>query len=369
MRRRFVRDGLVLVGILWIGIWGCRSVEVQQRAETLGPHPEEVQTSEEGDEERPVLTVCFDAPLPDDLEVTGFERRGARLSSSMSPRHSASDIMTTPGHDITLDAEFSYGPMAKDLEHEVVEVWIDRCSDTMELWARGATDDDGEIHIDVAADDVPDIGEYRLLYRLPGDDSLIASTLRVYPEGTQLVVFDIDGTLTTGHRTTVADAVGDIGRIFGWGSYMPSLRDGAVEVTRTRVHEQGYVAVYLTGRPFWMTESTRIWMQHYGFARGHLRTTSGWGDWVPSHGGVGAYKVSYMHRLRQRGFEFVAYYGNTQTDEWAYRILGGLPHQMYFVGDYIDGTTHLGDGYMEHVQMLEGSGQRASQPFRYPAVD
>ena len=362
---RWTMGGLVMV--LWLGL-GCASSSTQERAETQGPHEEEMETFRSSDEDLPEIEICFDAPLPEGLEEQGFEGRGARMSSSMTPRHAASDTMTTPGLSVVLDAEFSYGPMIKDLEHQEVEIWIDDCGDEMRLLARGATDDDGEIHIALGANEVPDLGEYRLLFRLTGDGTKAESTLRVYPRGTKIVVFDIDGTLTTGHRTTVADFFADVGRVFGLSSYAPSLRPGAPEVTRKRVHDQGYVAVYITGRPFWMTERTRIWMQYYGFARGHMRTTSGWGEWFPSQGGVGEYKLDYLRVLRDRGFEIAAFYGNAETDRWAYQLAGGYPGEMFFVGGIEDdGLTHLGEGYLKHIQKLKKVQTRANQPFRYPS--
>ena len=68
------------------------------------------------------------------------------------------------------------------------------------------TDGDGRLSVSLN-ESMPSMpsGTYPLRFQVKGDASLAESTLRVSPKGTHLVVFDIDGTLTTTDEEIMKD--------------------------------------------------------------------------------------------------------------------------------------------------------------------
>lgn len=303
------------------------------------------------------LPVCDDASFPDEMTHGSWQRGRSRIASNMPSIHAGLDVLTTGGEDVVLSAKFGHGPVVKDLEQELVQVWLDDCGEQLRYLGTKATDDDGRVEFVLGADSVPDYGHYQVFFRLLANGTGVGATLRVLPAGTRVVVFDIDGTLTTGTWQTARDTLA----VLSWSGFMPELREGAVETTRHRTYEQGYVPVYLTGRPYWMTQRTRRWLNDAGAAVGHLKTTETWSDWTPTSSGVGEFKAQYLDELQQMGFDIAIAYGNVASDVEAYRSVGLGASQIFVVDDGGDveestdktGVTNFGDDFVNHLNWLQ----------------
>jgi phosphatidate phosphatase PAH1 len=245
-----------------------------------------------------------------------------------APNHSMQDVVATSGAGASIRGKFSYGPVSKDLEDEKVRVFLDGCSG----WTRLGdfrTDADGRIAVPVPPSLGP--GVYDVGLEVLGDGSTAAGRVWLLPAGTRIAVSDIDGTLTTADEEFVRDVFTDLFHPISSGSYVPKAYPGAAALTNA-LAARGYVVVFLTGRPYWLTGKTRAWLAGGGFAEGPVHVTDTNGEAIPSAGGVGAFKVGYLRSLAAAGFRLEEAYGNATTDVSAYAGAGIPPASTWIIG-------------------------------------
>jgi phosphatidate phosphatase PAH1 len=315
---------------------------------------------------RPTLEVCVGAPSPPAGAPAGWRHERSALVAMGGPEHTSQDTLATTTHPTRIEGKFAYGVLSKDLEDERVEVFIDDCSGAYRRLGEALTDSDGRVSYEVAAADLPAPGTYGVYLRVAGDRTSARSTLRVYPPGTKLVVFDIDGTLTTKDAEIFEDAIADFFEPIARGDVVPEARAKAREVTQARA-AQGYPLVYLTGRPYLLTRLTREWLTTQGFAPGTLRVTSSSREVLPSASGVGAFKRGYLRRLTALGFTVEAAYGNAPTDAFAYAGAGVDPARTFIAGEHggEGGTQAIGEDYAAHLPAAQAE-PAPTQPFAAP---
>ncbi|MBT8494263.1 MAG: hypothetical protein KJO07_14505, partial [Deltaproteobacteria bacterium] len=243
-----------------------------------------------------------------------FRRKRSRISASMgSPHHSAVDLVVLPGRAATLEGKFAYGKLSKDLEHEDVTLYVERGK----RWKRvvtARTNDDGRALFKVPSSALR-TGANRVALVVHGDKSKAFSTIWVLPRGKRVVVFDIDGTLTTGDREIVANTVK--------GSAI-AMRPDANTLAQYWT-KRGLTPIYLTGRPYMYNASTKRWLENKGFPRGPMVTVKFVGQARPSSGGVGKFKRLWLARLVNSGYKVIAAYGNAKTDVCAFAKAGIAP--------------------------------------------
>ena len=321
-------------------------------------------------EEKPVYKICqtddvspsFDS-YADSVEYDrSFRHRRSRLLAKTGrPRHFAHDMLGRPGHTATLKAKFSYGVVSKDLEDEPVEVWLFTCDSGYTRLGTGITDHDGRIHFELGADNMPPVGTYTVYYRVPADGTGVKGDLRVVPDGTRFAVFDIDETISSGGTmTTVWNVVtGDLDEL---------PRPAAVETAQRR-YEQGYQLVYLTARPYIVTDHTREWLDAFGFPPGIMRLVYDTSETLISRKGRGQYKERYMQSLLDQGFEIDVAYGNAESDIRAYRGVNLAPESTFILGEHggTNETIDLGDSFEKHLESL-GDLSEIEQPY-VPAAE
>jgi len=167
-------------------------------------------------------------------------------------------------------------------------------------------------------------------------------------------VLDIDGTLTTSDTELFQDIFADLFVPLGTGDYVPVARAGAVDLTLRRGASQGYLLVYMTGRPYYLTDISRGWLADLAMAPGHLHLTDSNGEALPTEGGVGTYKAEYLAHLQSMGLLLDLAYGNATTDIYAYAQAAIDPAVTFIVGDNggTDGTVAVGDDYALHLQTI-----------------
>ena len=227
-------------------------------------------------------------------------------------------MVATPGARATIRAKIAYGAVSKDLEHERVRVFLDACSGWTTL-GDFRTDDEGRIVVPVTPSLAP--GVYDVRVEVMGDGSVAPGRIWILPRGTRLAVTDIDGTLTTRDEEMVKDLVADLFQPIVSGTYVPAAYPGAAALTKA-LAGRGYVVVFLTGRPYWLTASTRDWLASGGFAPGPLHVTNRNRQASPNAAGVGAFKRAYLRSLAAAGFALEEAYGNATTDVSAYAEAG-----------------------------------------------
>lgn len=312
--------------------------------------------------EPPVFRSCLAGTLPAGLPIVDWNRLSNELITLATPWHMAQDIIAATGSGASLSAKFSYGSVSKDLEGERIEVWLDDCAGGSRRLGERVTDSDGRIAFPLRAADVPGVGEYRVRFRVMGDDSTAVSTLRVYPPGTHFIVFDIDATLTTSDSELVGQVISEI---LDQGT-MPEARAGAEEVVSLRHDVHGYEIIYLTGRPYLLSSLTRRWLDDLGFAPGTVRLTDSVTASWPSDSQVGQYKAEFLTGpVLGQGFVLDMAYGNATTDIYAYEQAAIAKGRTYILGEHggASGTVALGEDYVQHNIDIAGD-PPVTQPFR-----
>ena len=265
--------------------------------------------------------------------------------------HAATDPIVNPGDDAQITGKFAYGTMSKDLEGEDVSLWLrmQPCGGWEEI-ATERTDDNGEVSFAVASSRVPTVGVYAYQLVVHGDLSRAHGSIYVLERGTRVVVFDVDGTLTTGDSELVEQLV------FG---HDPDMRADADQVAKAYVNA-GYLPIYITGRPYFLRSGTAWWLRRHTFPRGPLITTDSLASARASRFHVGKFKRERLVALREgAGLEIVAAYGNAKTDVCAYAEAGIDPDVTYILGgkakrcdDHV--PPHLLDGFPAHRAALGG---------------
>ncbi len=334
------------------------------------PEPEGApEPSPEAEPDDPVpdpglLQSCHDAPLPSGLPTRDFNHTASELLARVGdPGHTSQDVFTTDLRDAIIPGKFAYGIVSKDLEDEQIEVWLDDCSGAYVKLGESTTDGDGRVSFRVPREALPPLGSYGVFLRVVGDGSSTRSVLQILPVGTRLIVFDIDETLTTDDLELFSDLFDDFFEPISTGEYDPEERAGGREITHLRF-DQGYVILYLTGRPYWLTDRSRQWIADHDLAPGNLHVTDSDLEVIPNEGGVGDYKTLHLELLQEMGFVLDGAYGNAPTDIYAYGNANIPLERTWILGSHggEGGTQAIGDDYLDHLP--EASAEpMADQPF------
>ncbi|MEI6805500.1 MAG: hypothetical protein WCK49_03210 [Myxococcaceae bacterium] len=280
------------------------------------------------------LAVCNQLELDKNASNASFRHSRNIAFSWFKSHHSASDVITVEKHDANINAKFSYGPIGKDLEDEDVEVWIDTCGDKLTSLGTFKTDSDGRISPTLLSNQLPKAGAYRVLMRVVGDNTQNSFVLRIFEQGTQLAIFDFDGTLT-------------------YSDLNSNPRKGAPEITHA-IKNLNKEIVYLSGRHYFLTHWTQKLLLENQFAEGSLIVGQSLSDIVPVESSVGEFKATYLTYLKSLGLVLERAYGNTETDVYAYQEVGIPNSQIFILGESggLNGSVALGEGFLEHLQNL-----------------
>lgn len=303
-----------------------------------------------------VGTATF-APAP----AQGFRHLASTLlASTLSPGHSMQDVIAVAGATPVVRGKFAYGGVSKDLEDERVRVFVDDCAGWQAL-GDATTDSDGRIAFTVPR--ALPAGVYDVRLEVLGDGSLTSGRLWLLPAGTRLVVSDIDGTLTTSDAELMEDLLADVYEPILGGDFVPDAYPGAAALTQA-LSGRGWIVVYLTGRPYWLTARTRAWLADGGFAPGALHTTDSNEEAIPAEGGVGAFKAAFLADLQAQGFVLDAAYGNASTDVYAYAEARIPAASTWIIGPNAgDGGTVAVDGSWEARAAEVEALDPVAQPF------
>lgn len=126
------------------------------------------------------------------------------------------------------------------------------------------------------------------------------------PATRQAVVFDIDGTLTPTPRA------------------IRTARADAAAVAR-RFADRGVQVVYLSARLRLLQSGIPDWLRRHGFPDGPVHVPQDRAD-SADHA---AFKSRILQQYRERGWRFVAAYGDSSTDFQAYAAAGIAPDRVY----------------------------------------
>lgn len=233
------------------------------------------------------------------------------------PKHRGFDLVTSAAAATqTLEGWISYTVVDKALEDEEVEVFACRSG----VWRRAGsarTDGDGHFALALSGAERLPVGLRDMYVSVVGDRSGVGFLAYVAPEGTPLIVSDVDGTLTSSENAFIETIV--LGK-------EPDERAGAPRAYEAAT-ARGYQLVYVTARGNQFTTATRDWLVHKGFPRGPVRLaprliTLPGGDTVE-------YKTRTIEQLTA-GLVLAAGVGNRASDITAYASTR-LPAERIFI--------------------------------------
>ena len=245
------------------------------------------------------------------------------VSQLGSPRHSMADAVVAEGGAARLEGKFSYGKAGKDLEDEDIFLWLRPPGGSWLRLARAHTDGDGRVVFKVPSPLLDQRGAWACAMVVGGDGSQARGTLYVVAAGQPAVVFDVNGTLTSGDGELVEEVL--VGKD-------PEVRPGAVEVAR-RWQAAGYLPVYLSGRPYTLDHATRRWLDRHGFPPGPVLAANGVRDSL-SGGPVARYKTARLRALGAAGLAVRYAYGNASSDVCVYAAAGVAPAHTFIIGEH-----------------------------------
>jgi phosphatidate phosphatase PAH1 len=241
-------------------------------------------------------------------------------------RHAATDPVVLEGRSVVLEGRFSYGRASKDLQDEQVVLWAQTSPCLWSELATALTDSDGRARAEVPAALIAEAGgafEYRWV--VTGDLSQAAGKVVSVAHGQAAVVFDIDGTLTTGDDELFQELLRGAD---------PAMHPGSPEVVEAHLRRGDFV-VYLTARPYLSRPETSAWLRRRGFPEAPLVTSESLSDMLPRENGAEKFKLGVLERLRdESGLSWVAAYGNATTDICAYARAGIDVTRTFIIGPH-----------------------------------
>ena len=257
------------------------------------------------------------AGVPDAGPAGSFNHISSELISALgSPKHRGIDVIA-PASATTqwIEGDASYTIADKALEDEDIDVFACRQSAWHKL-GTARTDSDGHFSIALEGSDRLPIGMRDMYLSVVGDRTGTPFLALVAPDGANLFVSDVDGTLTSSENAfTLSLATGaDV-----------AARPGAADAYHA-VAVKGYTPVYLTSRGNQFTDATRSWLADNGFPRGPLRLAPSFVT-LPGSSTV-AFKSDAMLAFGA-GLEIAAGVGNRASDLAAYTNAGVAADRIF----------------------------------------
>jgi hypothetical protein len=321
----------------------------------------------------PALLSCpTPGSLPFSTQSTGFASDEARDVAESLPRFKdqGSDILGNPGGlSAYTSMPLSQGPgdsfvfagqkartaMDRGLEASpLAGEWVSLWGYDGDAWselAREQTDENGGYRVSGI---VPSPNPFQPIYSvLEADGSCAPHYGFLLPPGTQVVVTDIDGTLT------IADE--ELFKEIEDGAYDPVENASASRMMNVW-HDKGYVIVYLTARPHAFRAETRAWLDRHDYPPGPVISANSlvFGE------SARQYKRTWCNRVMEDlRWDVVAAYGNETSDIDAYEDSGISKSITFIVGPHAgvaDTVAILDNDFSAHISDFVQQQPDATEP-------
>lgn len=239
---------------------------------------------------------------------------------------------------------------------ETVRVFAERDGVWTEI-ATAVTDDKGYYEAELETADAFPEGSHRILSILEASGTCVEHGVFVWPKDTQVLVTDIDATLTTHDNEMIHQMFKDL-------EYVPPMMPSADAMIQ-RWREKGYGVNYLTARPHDFRSWTRIWLREEGFPFGVVETASS----LVLGESAATYKGAFVRRIQDMlDWSIVVAYGNAFSDVEGYEI-GEIPKDVTFMvneaaedGGYLGSTPIPDNDYGPHITSYVDLQPDASHP-------
>ena len=237
-------------------------------------------------------------------------RRNRAYAAIGEARHRGIDLIAGADDPTQLlRGKLAYSVADKDVADEVVELHACVARRWVAL-GQATTSDDGRFSLELGGDRRLPVGMRDVLAYVPGDGSEIRFLAYVATRDEQVVVTDIDGTLTDSEYAI-------LGEVFGDRKVAPRLNASAA------LQRSGRPIIYVSARGDQLTEPTRRWLREHGFPRGPLRLAPQL--LVPPGRAQLEVKTRLLAAL---GVPIAAGIGNRATDIASYRGVGVRPDRI-----------------------------------------
>ena len=279
------------------------------------------------------------AGAPDAGPAGSFRHFTSSVISHLGdPKHRGFDLVTSAGSATQrLEGWISYTILDKALEDEDVDVFACRAGQWRPVGA-ARTDDEGHFALDLSGADRLPVGMRDLFVSVRGDRTGVGFLGLVAPEGSRLIVSDVDGTLTSSENAFLETIALGI---------EPDAHAGAAQAFDAAT-ARGFQLVYVTARGNQYTTATRDWLDHKSFPRGPVRLSPSFVT-LPGADTID-YKTQTITALSAAGLAVAAGVGNRASDVTAYtstkvvadRIFIELPEFASEVQPLLDAGEAIG---------------------------
>jgi hypothetical protein len=238
------------------------------------------------------------------------------------------------------------------LPGEAVSLWhYDRAArDWVEL-DRTITDERGDYRFDL---ETPfGVGTHRTWAVFEAGRRCYPHNVLVWPADTQVIVTDIDGTLTLADEELFTEMNNP-----AYDQVMNNQSDRLIQTWA----DKGYLIIYLTARPGGFRPMTHAWLNRKGFPTGLMISA----DALVFGETARIYKRGFIQRARTTyGWNIVAAYGNADSDIQAYEDAGLPKNRTFIIGPEAgqSGTVAIpNQDWANHIRDFVERQPNATQP-------
>jgi hypothetical protein len=288
------------------------------------------------------------APGPKLGPRSDWNHFSSNIVTLASAHHRGRDQLVVEGDPQWVVAKFAYGLTDKDLEGEDVDVFVLRgCGEAWEHLGTATTteehgqhepvlgveDNGGRVFFELPKESVLEVGRHRVRLVVRGDHTSTELFIQVVLPTASVFVTDVDGTLTTSEFKEFEELLE---------GELPEAHHAAADALGA-LARRGYLPIYLTARPEWLTNRTREFVKRRGFPPGVIHTTTTLTGALGS--AAASFKENELAALDSQGFTPAWAFGNKPSDGDAYEKAGIQPleNRVFYGLDDTHGGRRIDD--------------------------
>jgi hypothetical protein len=332
-----------VISVLLVFFVGCGSTEPSPAQPTTlqcpTPGALPFQLESHGFQNSDNATVVRDNPRNKDEASATLGNPSGLNASIYDPNTAVPTTALAHFHGRKARAPSAGGVSATPLAGEYISLWQhDAPQGTWTSVGRTKTDASGYYEVTASVTAMSTAPVYAVL---EADGSCTEHEGLMLPPGSNVIVTDIDGTLTS-EDAELYKQLDDL-------DYLAAMK-GNADTLIQRWSAKKYPVVYLTARPHLFRADSISWLSTLHFPEGAVITSN---TLLISEEPTVSYKTAWMRRMTDDfGWKVVAAYGNALTDIDAYQAVHLSNERILIIGPNAGamGTTAvLNDDYEAHI--------------------